>query len=239
MSIKRPGGLELTRYALTRAGATPGQSLLDIGCGDGSAARLAKDEFRLNVTAVDTDEKAVASAADKGIDARVMDAAALSIPSRSFDIVTMECVFSVLSRQEEAFHEAYCVLKPGGSLILSDVYRPRPDLDRWRREYREAMALFRRPRSEGDCENETPLPSPYCQDGALVLDGLQMLLDELDMETVLLEDRAGDLKAFLGQLIFDFGSIGKGLRELNCCRGEIGKGEGLGYFLLIARKKNA
>ena len=45
MSILRPGGLELTRYALEKAGVKPGSELLDVGCGDGSAAAFARDKI--------------------------------------------------------------------------------------------------------------------------------------------------------------------------------------------------
>lgn len=238
MSILRPGGLELTRYALEKAGVKPGSELLDVGCGDGSAAAFARDALSLKVTAIDTDEAAVAAAADKGLDARKMDASALDFPSRSFDAVLMECVFTVLDRQEEAFHEAYCMLRPGGALILTDLYRRKPDLDRWHRDYKAAMALFRRPRNHEDCGSGDHLPSPYCQDGALVMDGLYGLLEELDMTAEHFEDRTEDLKAFAGQAILDCGSVEEWFRAHggpeNC---PAGLGGDTGYFLLIARKK--
>lgn len=239
MSILRPGGLELTRYALNAAHVKPGGALLDVGCGDGTAAAMAREEFGLMVTAIDKDEISVAAAKEKGVNARIMDAAALDFSSRCFDAVMMECVFSALERQEEALHEAYCVLRPGGTLIISDVYCRRPDMERWRQEYSETMARFRLTRREGECENQQTLPPSICQDGALVLDGLQMLLDELELETVLFEDRTEDLKTFLGQAIFDHGSIKAWLQtqgDRACCACT---GENTGYFLLIARKKDA
>jgi len=240
MSIYRPGGEELTRHALQLAGLHPGNELLDIGCGDGDAALLAQNEYGLKVTAVDIDKDAVARAASAGVNAREMDASALEFSSRCFDAVMMECVFSCLDRQEESLHEAWCMLRPGGVLMMSDVYCRAPDIERWQKDYREAMALFRRPREEGDCESGEKLPSPYCQDGAIVMDGLYGLLDELDMEVMVFEDRTGDLKAFIGQAIFDCGSLEAwfdsqgGWKNCECTR----RGD-LGYFLLIARKKNA
>ncbi len=240
MSIYRPGGPELTRHALELSGLKPGQALLDIGCGDGDAALLAQTEFGLKVTAVDTDKEAVARAVRAGVNALEMDASALEFPSRGFDAVMMECVFSCLDRQEESIHEAWCMLRPGGVMLLSDVYCRAPDMERWRREYREAMALFRRPRSEGDCESGDKLPSPYCQDGAVVLDGLCGLLEELEMEIPVFEDRSEDLKAFIGQAVFDCGFLEAwfasqgGWTNCSCAR----RGD-LGYFLMIARKKDA
>ena len=239
MSILRPGGIELTRYALSAGQVKPGGALLDIGCGDGTAADLARREFHLDVTGIDVDENAVAQAKEKGVAAQVMDAAALEFPSRSFDVVMMECVFSVLERQEESIHEAYCVLRPGGVLLMSDLCCRHPDLARWRQEYREAMALLRRPREEGECEREEHVPSPYCQDGAVVPEGLRLLLDELEMEVILYEDRTEDLKTFAGQAILDYNcaevrlEAGGGWAPCRC------SGKNIGYFLLIARKKDA
>ena len=240
MSFYRPGGEELTRHALQLAALRPGQDLLDIGCGDGDAAALAAGEFGLKVIAIDKDKDAVARAKEKGLDAREMDAGWLEFTSRSFDAVLMECVFSVLDRQIEAMHEAWCMLRPGGVLILSDLYRTDPDLRRWEKDYKDAMAVYNRPRSEGDCEKNDVLPSPYLQDGALVMDGLYLLLDELGFETLVCEDRSEDLKQWVGQAIFDYGSVKnwqKACPGARCC-GDVGK-KGTGYFLLLARKKDA
>ena len=239
MSICRPGGLELTRHALRLAGLKPGQALLDVGCGDGEAAVMAQKEFGLNVVAIDRDKDAVARAKANGADAREMDAGMLEFPSRSFDAVMMECVFTCLDRQMEAIHEAYCMLRPGGVLIISDIYRPEPDMERWKKEYKEAMAVFMRPRQEGDCEKHDVFPSPYCQDGALVIDGLYLLLDELELETFVCEDHTEALKQWVGQAIFDYGSKEAWLEHCGsqlCCADP---GRGVGYFLLLARKKNA
>lgn len=239
MSLLRPGGLELTRYALEQAGAQPGQELLDVGCGDGTAALFAQEELGLKVTCVDTDEHAVQSAAARGLTARRMDAAALEFPSRSFDLVMMECVFTALDRQEEAIHEAYCMLRPGGCLILSDLYCCAPDLPRWREEYRAAMALFRRPREHEDCGSGDHLPSPFCQDGAVVMEGLYGLLEELELEVALFEDRTADLKAFCGQAILDYGSVEAYFQAQGSWTPCACTTASPGYFLLIARKKDA
>ena len=239
MSILRPGGIELTRYAMERASARRGQSLLDVGCGDGTAAQWLQSELGLEVSAVDRDAGSVARAKEKGVDAREMDAAALDFPSRSFDIVTMECVLSVLERQEEALHEAYCVLRPGGYLVISDLYRRAPELERWQDDYRRILATCRAPRDHGDCETNELLPPSLSQDGALVMDGVWNILDELELERVLFEDRTGDLKQFMGQAIMDCGGVEEFFREQGCASGCSCKAKDAGYFLLIARKKDA
>lgn len=236
MEVLRPGGLELTRYGLSQLRIPAGGRLLDIGCGKGEAALLAQTEFGLTVTAVDVDKDAVESAAARGLDARVMDASALEFPSRSFDIVMMECVFSALERQEESIHEAICMLRPGGALILSDVYHRNPDLNRWRQEAKQARALWRQPHKEGDCGKHDPLPSPYCLDGLPVIPGLQALLEELQMEITLFEDRTEDLKAFMGQAIFDSGSVEAWFRAQGGWIPDRLYNKDTGYFLLLEQK---
>ena len=233
---RHPGGLELTRRALEASGLQPGDALLDVGCGSGESALFAQQTFGLTVTGVDTDKAAVEAAQSQGVNALVQSADFLEFPSRGFDGVLMECVFTVLERQEEAIHEAYCMLKPGGRLILTDLYVRRPNLERYRKEHREAMALFRRPRSHEDCGNNAPLPSPYCQDGAVVLDGLTELLEELDLSVTLVEDHTEELKEFLGQAILDYGSLeafadAQGGSSFCRCTAP-----SAGYFLLIAKK---
>lgn len=237
MSVLRPGGLELTGRALELAGLRPGQALLDVGCGDGTAAAYARDTFGLSVRCVDTDPAAVEKAKARGLDAQNASADALPFPSRGFDAVMMECVFTVLDRQEEAIHEAYCMLRPGGSLILTDLYCRTPDLARFEKEHKAAMALFRRPRNHEDCSSGDHLPSPYCQDGAVVRQGLTELLEELELTVEVFEDHTDDLKGFLGQAILDYGSLQAYFEREGSWKPCLATAEDLGYFLLVARKK--
>lgn len=236
MSLLRPGGLALTEYALKMAGAKEGMDLLDIGCGNGDAAAFAKDELKLNVKAVDTNTDCIEKAKALGVDAKINDACMLDFMSKSFDIVMMECTFSQLGRQEESFHEAYCMLRPGGRLIISDLYCKEPDLARWEADYKASMAIWRRPRKEADCQTEELPPSPYMQDGAMVMQGIKLLSDELEMKEVLFEDRTDDLKEMVGQAIFDYGSVEKWNEAMGgCALLEAPKGN-TGYFLLILEK---
>ena len=237
MSIMRPGGTRLTKYAINLAGVKPGGTVLDAGCGDGTVAALLRDEFKQDVTAIDIDEARVTKAAEKGVNAQKMDAAYLEFDILEFDNVLMECSFSVFERQEEAVHEAYCVLKPGGALIISDVYCREPDLVRWKKQYDEAMALFRRPRLHSECGKKTDIPSPYCQDGAVVLPSLIDLLEELELEIEVVEDHSKDLETFVAQGVMDYGSIEKWFEADGCWNHCLCERKDSGYFLIIARKK--
>jgi len=236
MGVCRPGGLELTEYALKTAGAKPEDRILDIGCGDGTAAAFIREKFGCSVVGIDTDEKAVEKAKAAGVDARVMDASFLEFESRSFDIVMMECVFSVLNRQEESLHEAFCMIKPGGYLIISDLYCREPDMERYKKDYKEAMAQFYRPRQDGDCGHDEIFKSPYCQDGAIVIDGLLGLLEEFELDVIMDEDRTDDLKNFAADAIMKYGSLDEFFKA-NGGKCYACNAKKPGYFLLIARKK--
>jgi len=236
MSVLRPGGLELTDYALEKAGADKGGRLLDVGCGDGTVAAHIKEKYGLETVAIDIDKDAVEKAVLKGVDARVMDAAMLDFDVWEFDTILMECVFSVLKKQEEAIHEAYCVLKKGGNLIISDLWCTEPDMERWERDYWSAMAQFRKPRVHENCGKEEDIPSPYMQDGGIVTKGLLDLLEELEMEVVLFEDRTDDLNTFAAQAVMDHGSLEKWFESEGSWKPECGFSKKNGYFLLIAHK---
>ena len=237
MSVLRPGGVLLTEYALKKINVKEGSRLLDAGCGDGTAAAYAKERFGLDVIAIDTDSQAVEKAKAKGLDARVMDAAFLEFDIRTFDTILMECSFTAMEKQEEAIHEAYCVLKNGGNLIISDLLCRDPDMERWEHDYWSAMAQFRKPRVHENCGKEEHIPSPYMQDGGVVLKGLTDLLEELEMEVVLAEDRSEDLKALAAQAVMDYGSIENWLAAEGTWKPDCDFGRNTGYFLLIAHKK--
>lgn len=212
MSIYRPGGLELTRYALQKIDVNPGEHLLDIGCGDGSAALCAMREFGLKVTAIDRDERAVCEARSRGVDARVMDAETMDISGMYFDTILMECVLSLVAQRESVLQRACSMLRPSGHLVISDVYQ-------------KASST----RNDSCTEGTRIQPEP-----------LKVLLESMGMELVLCEDRTKDLKTFLAQAILSYGSLDAWFEAeggWSPCSCQYGKGTG--YVLLAFRRNHA
>jgi ubiquinone/menaquinone biosynthesis C-methylase UbiE len=99
-----PGGLRLTERAARLCGLAPGDSLIDVGCGQGASVGFLRDNLGLRAVGID------------------MDAAGLPYPDGIFDAAMFECVLSVLPDAGAALREARRVVRAGGRLIVSDVY---------------------------------------------------------------------------------------------------------------------
>ena len=125
-----PMGAELVR----RAGITPGESILDVGCGRGAvlfpAARATGPSGR--VTGIDFAPAMVALTAAAttgmpGVTVLVGEAQDPAFPPASFDVVTAGIVLSFLPDPLAALAAYRRILRPGGRLAMSSfaAYDPR------------------------------------------------------------------------------------------------------------------
>jgi ubiquinone/menaquinone biosynthesis C-methylase UbiE len=123
--------------ALARIG--PGQRLLDVGCGTGTLALMAKEQHPdATIVGVDGDptilriarQKARRSASNVQFDEAM--AYALPYPDGSFDAVVSTLTFHHLTpdQQVRALAEVRRVLRPGGRLALADLAAPHSHLMR-------------------------------------------------------------------------------------------------------------
>jgi ubiquinone/menaquinone biosynthesis C-methylase UbiE len=119
----------LKRRLVREAGLRLGQRVLDVGCGTGTLALLAKQLHpEVEVVGIDGDEKVLAIArrkaaragADVRLDAGLADR--LPYPDASFDHVFSSAVFHHLTPDERAraLAEVRRVLRPGGGFTLAD-----------------------------------------------------------------------------------------------------------------------
>jgi ubiquinone/menaquinone biosynthesis C-methylase UbiE len=111
----------------------PGHRLLDVGCGTGTFALLAKRRCpEAVVTGVDGDGKVLAVARAKlakaGVAVQLDESLADRLPyaDRTFDRVTSSLVLHHLTREDKlaALREIQRVLLPGGAFLLADFGRP-------------------------------------------------------------------------------------------------------------------
>jgi len=120
----RPGGTALTDRALAACALPTGARLLDVGCGTGATlAHLAGLGFR--AAGLDPSDLLLERARHRDSRLELVHGRAerLPWPERSLDGVLCECVLSLLEEPGRALDEFRRVLRPGGHLILSDLYR--------------------------------------------------------------------------------------------------------------------
>jgi ubiquinone/menaquinone biosynthesis C-methylase UbiE len=242
----RPGGEALTGKAVNLAGLRAGDRVLDVGCGEGDTVLLLREKFEMAAVGVDVSSKMIdrGKARHPGLDLRRMEAHALEFDSRTFDAVLMECSLSVMRLQEDVCFEAYCMLKPGGKLIITDLYLQNPDMERVAAMLAEAHEKASRPKIDNACE-ENENPSFIMLDGAIVADELHGMLEEIGFKLVHFEDVPHALSNFAAQAIMGFGSLeeyfkaqmpeGEDPNAYCSCEAFQNK-KNLGYFLMILEK---
>ncbi len=112
-----PGGMEHTRRMLELAALPKGARVLDMGAGAGESVWLMRS---LGFDARGIDLEPRGEAAERG------DFLHAPYPDASFDAVLSQCAFFVSGDQAEALREAHRLLRPGGTLLLSDVFFEKP-----------------------------------------------------------------------------------------------------------------
>ena len=124
-----PGGIEATRRALSLAGISSNDRVLDVASGNGASAMLAAHEFGCEVVGLEYGTGAVdaarVQASAMGLEDRVRfetgDAEALPFEDSSFDLVLCECSLCTFPDKPQAAAEFSRVMRPGGRLVLCDV----------------------------------------------------------------------------------------------------------------------
>jgi arsenite methyltransferase len=126
-----PGGLALTERLGTLLDLGPDKRVLDIAAGQGSSAIFLAQRFGCEVIGVEYGSalvRAAARAAEAaGIADRVRfqqgDAEHLMFADGQFDAVICECAFCTFPNKRAAAGEFARVLRPGGSIGLTDLTR--------------------------------------------------------------------------------------------------------------------
>lgn len=267
--VIRPGGLASTREAVELSGLKKGDKVLDVGCGYGLTVELLTEEYGIDARGVDISAKLLEEGKNRNpnLDLTFGDGEMLDFPSLSFDGVFMECMLSLVENQEEAIHEACCLLKKGGKLIISDFFLKEKNA---RRHYEpKGCSSHSHEHSScsdcSGCDGENPegsassdcsglggeehtqgLEVPLfksCFEGAFILDELAEMLEDIGFVITHWVDKNKELKEFTASLIMHFGSI-EAFFEATSPGGRdeslftgIDENKKVGYFLLVAEKR--
>lgn len=218
----RPGGLAISRRAVELSGLKKGHRVLDVGCGYGVTVELLNNDYGILAEGVDISQTLLEKGRERNPELNLSfgDGELLDYPSLSFDGIFMECVLSLIEKPGEAIHEAYCLLKKGGKLLISDFY---------------LKNLEEEAKAAGKAKN--------CLDGAFVRKELESLLAETGFKTLVWEEKNDELKEFTASLIMHFGSVDAFFKstteesEEDSTLTESYNYKKVGYFLLIAEKK--
>jgi SAM-dependent methyltransferase len=117
--LQEPAQAELYPPVLAAAGVGPGTRLLDVGCGSGVAAAIARAQGA-TVSGIDAARPAVECARARVTDGdfAVGEMEALPWPDGAFDVVTSFCAFQYAADPVAAVRETRRVLRVGGSLAI-------------------------------------------------------------------------------------------------------------------------
>jgi ubiquinone/menaquinone biosynthesis C-methylase UbiE len=120
----RPGGTLLTGRAVRFCCFSPGDEILDVGCGAGATVEYLRGRHRLNAVGVDPSRRLLEEAWARNLDLPLGLGRAEAVPAvdATKDGIVCECVLSLLNDPALALAEFRRVLRPGGRLILSDLY---------------------------------------------------------------------------------------------------------------------
>ena len=112
-----PGAEAHTRRMLALAGLPKGARVLDMGAGAGEALALLR-ECGFDARGIDLEPRSD--------DVERADFLRAPFPDGSFDAVLSQCAFFVSGDPRAALREAHRLLKPNGTLLLSDVFFEEP-----------------------------------------------------------------------------------------------------------------
>lgn len=214
--LLRPGGLELTVRLVYSASLRHGDRVADLACGQGESLNILRTRFGLRALGLDLNAALLRRATlMPGLPLLRADAMRLPLQDASLDAVLCECAFSLMSDSAAFLAEVHRCLKPGGKLLLSDLYL-----------------------KQGASQRAAPA---CCVDGARTRGEIQALLAGQELALEFWEDHTQQLTQLAAELIFAHGSLQDFWEallppDLACNMAGKKRNRNLGYYLAVARR---
>jgi arsenite methyltransferase len=180
----RPGGLELTYRALEFCDFASGSAIFDIGCGLGATQKLLR-EYGFQTCGIDISRHQLLQNPTDSFSLIQANGETVPLAGNSFDGIFLECTLSVVHNPNKVLSEVRRLLKPGGLLVLTDIYG--------RNIY--GIPPLRAVLSHG-CFNSVWSQSE-----------INMMIQSIDLESILWEDHSEAIRNLTGKIILDHGSM--------------------------------
>ena len=183
----RPGGVELTDRGISGCRLSRGDHVLDIGCGAGASVAYLRRRYGMATVGLDLSAALLAEGAQSPGGSALVQARAEQVPFADdcFAAVLCECMLSLCQDPGAVLQEIRRVLRPGGYLILADVYARLPESGAW-----------------------TPrMPVRSCLQGAVDCPTVKGRIAAAGLELQLWEDHTPLLRQLAARLVWDYGSL--------------------------------
>ncbi|MHC1698615.1 MAG: DVU_1556 family methyltransferase [Geobacteraceae bacterium] len=217
--LLRPGGFRLTERGISFCNFSPSDRIVDVGCGAGASVTYLREKYQFTLLGIDISEDLLSeNCRTSGFSLALARAEELPVFHGVCDGILCECVLSLLLEQQRALAEFARVLRPGGHLIVTDLY------DRCRENPETTCSG----RSVSSLRNRSELES-------------LVVAEEFDL--LVWEDHTQYLKELAAQLILSQDSLTDFCDIFSACGLESSGSSArimspaLGYFLLVAQKK--
>jgi cyclopropane fatty-acyl-phospholipid synthase-like methyltransferase len=145
---------ELMMYIAGSADIHEGQYIVDAGCGIGGPAIWIAKKFEVKISGITVSElqaeKAKKSIGDEGLSKRIeiyhgdYHELVKNFPASAFDRALFLESLGHAADPAKVIHQAFEVLKPGGSIYIKDFYSKEPADEYWKRRTAQTIANINR-----------------------------------------------------------------------------------------------